>query len=486
LQEILFASKTAVSERLLGVEDELGAALADMGTGEGIPGGGYVNMWSGIVAALEDNQAVANLVSKLHQQVKANAGNVGAAMTKANQANLEATTLKTQLVAMYQTQRAEEEKLTRVDGQLYQFTLILNQTQQEFRQHNLASQRLPVGGGSVMGPVMVNGVPVEDAVAQLQLKIQVVQSRLRSDSVSIAGHVFESYEDTLAWVVAHCSPEDWQYVMDMLAFYSLIRPDGQQHDVMLQEEFNSSKAGYASSAQARLSRYFKMKVPGIFGADRFSAISDFSKWESTGIKKGFQDQVEEGVRALEASLSRSMSVHMTHKVEAHRIFLTLLTDSVQHMLKLHRMMEAQFFRYHSVLGIGCDDGNWILASQFAEAVFAGTWRARLLGADAFKETGQTRCAMYLWAALSTHRVLQGYIELGFIAHPDVSSVVVEHLIQTRVPMAMHEALKTKMVGLKASVKASVSTLEKLESRMALQATDFAKLHQEVKIALKHK
>jgi hypothetical protein len=40
LQEILFASKTALSERLMGVEDELGAALADMGTGEGIPGGG--------------------------------------------------------------------------------------------------------------------------------------------------------------------------------------------------------------------------------------------------------------------------------------------------------------------------------------------------------------------------------------------------------------------------------------------------------------
>jgi hypothetical protein len=67
---------------------------------------------------------------------------------------------------------------------------------------------------------------------------------------------------------------------------------------------------------------------------------------------------------------------MTHKVEAHRIFLTFLTDSVQHMLNLHSLMEAQFFWYRSVLGTGCDDGNWILASQFAEAVFGGTWRAR--------------------------------------------------------------------------------------------------------------
>jgi hypothetical protein len=115
-----------------------------------------------------------------------------------------------------------------------------------------------------------------------------------------------------------------------------------------------------------------MKVPGIFGADRsyknghpFSAISDFSKWESTGIKKGFRDQVEEGGRALESSLSHSMSVHMMHKVEAHRIFLTFLTDSVQHTLKLHRMMETHFFRYNSVLGTGRDDGSWILASKFA-------------------------------------------------------------------------------------------------------------------------
>jgi hypothetical protein len=191
-------------------------------------------------------------------------------MAKANQANSEATTLKTQLVGMYQTQRTEEEKLTQVNGKLYQLTLILNQTQQEFRQHNLASQRLPGGGGPEMGPVMVNVVPVEDTVAQLQLEIQVVQSRLRSDSASISGHVFESYEDTLVWVVAHCSPEDWQYVMDMPALYSLMRPDGQQHYVMLQEESNSSKAGYASSAQARLSLSFKMKVPGNFWSRQVS------------------------------------------------------------------------------------------------------------------------------------------------------------------------------------------------------------------------
>jgi hypothetical protein len=124
-------------------------------------------------------------------------------------------------------------------------------------------------------------------------------------------------------------------------------PDGHQYEVMLTQDSNSSKYGYASSTQARLSLSFKRKVPVIFGADRsaknghhFAAISEYSKWESTGIKKVFWDQVEDGVKALELSLSRRISVHMTHSVEAHRMLLTLLTDSVQQMMKLHLMLDA--------------------------------------------------------------------------------------------------------------------------------------------------
>jgi hypothetical protein len=60
-----------------------------------------------------------------------------------------------------------------MNGQLYQLTLILNQAKQEFRQHNLAPQLFPGAGIPVSGPLMVNGVPVEDAVEQLQLQVQV-------------------------------------------------------------------------------------------------------------------------------------------------------------------------------------------------------------------------------------------------------------------------------------------------------------------------
>jgi hypothetical protein len=136
---------------------------------------------------------------------------------------------------------------------------------------------------------------------------------------------------------------------------------------------------------------------------------------------------------------------MTHKVEVHRIFLALLTDLVQQMLKLHRAMDAQLLRCRSVLGAICDEDNLILSSQFAEAAFAGTWRARRIGSDSFIETGNTGCVMYLWASLQNYIIMQGYIELDFIAHPEVSSVVMEHMIQTCVPMAI-QALKSEMIG----------------------------------------
>jgi hypothetical protein len=180
-----------------------------------------------------------------------------------------------------------------------------------------------------------------------------------------------------------------------------------------------------------------------------------------------------------------MTVHLVHKPVAQRIFITLLTDSVQQLLKkFQRMMDQQFLRYQTVLGTSCDEGNWILSGQFAEAVFSGTWRAWMIGTDSFSETGQTRCALYLWAALQTHRVLQEYVELDFIAHPEVSAMVVEHLIQTRVPMAMHEAFKQDVKDVKFQNKSLTEALEKLGYRMGKQGSDIQKLQQYMKVALK--
>jgi hypothetical protein len=112
-----------------------------------------------------------------------------------------------------------------------------------------------------------------------------------------------------------------------------------------------------------------------------AAIDTYDKWVSLGIRQGFRDKVKKigpgfGIFNFKTN-DGALGAQGDREQTAHRIFLTLLAESVQQLLKLHRRIDCQLLRYRTVLGTLCDEGNWILSCQFAESVFAGTWRASL-------------------------------------------------------------------------------------------------------------
>jgi hypothetical protein len=57
LQEIIATSKAAVADRLMILEYELGAVMVEVGPGDDVPGGPYVNVWSGVGTALEQSSS---------------------------------------------------------------------------------------------------------------------------------------------------------------------------------------------------------------------------------------------------------------------------------------------------------------------------------------------------------------------------------------------------------------------------------------------
>jgi hypothetical protein len=144
-----------------------------------------------------------------------------------------------------QIQRSEETKTNQIVDQLHKLSLLLNNVQQDLHQHKLKVPDNAVLPEPSLNLMMTQGLPIEDAVLQL-----------RSDTACVGGYTFESYEDTLKWVTENCSAEDWQYVMDMPALYSLVRPNGQEYDILLQEQSHSSRSGFASSTHARLALSF--------------------------------------------------------------------------------------------------------------------------------------------------------------------------------------------------------------------------------------
>jgi hypothetical protein len=257
LQEVIVRSRQISVERSSAVEDE-GRVQAELGNGAETPGGPYVNIWSGVSAVLDTSQEMSNMLGNIAQQVKNTAAALNQVTFRANKASADVGWgVRTQVTSLEANQRADASKVEDINGQ--QLTSMLGMIQQAQQSHIAScggAQESPETGAS-----MVNGIPVEDVAAHLQLELQMVQYRLISDATSVAGRIFEFYEDTFKRVVAHCKADDWQYVMDMPALYSLVRPVGKFYETFFMEESNYSKSGYASSAQVWLALSFKTKVP---------------------------------------------------------------------------------------------------------------------------------------------------------------------------------------------------------------------------------
>jgi hypothetical protein len=62
---------------------------------------------------------------------------------------------------------------------------------------------------------LIDGKPLPDVVKTLSLQVEVIQSRMKPQSVHMGGISFESYEDTYRWVCTHLNENDWTYILDM-------------------------------------------------------------------------------------------------------------------------------------------------------------------------------------------------------------------------------------------------------------------------------
>jgi hypothetical protein len=90
-------------------------------------------------------------------------------VAKSNRVTSEEGQLRAQVLSLNQNQRAEESKTNQCFGQMHTLALLLNQVQQDVHQHNLRvpnNDVLPEPSPNLMMP---QGVPIEDAVLQLQI-----------------------------------------------------------------------------------------------------------------------------------------------------------------------------------------------------------------------------------------------------------------------------------------------------------------------------
>jgi hypothetical protein len=168
--------------------------------------------------------------------------------------------MRSSIVALTKSKQNSFLKFEDIHNKLLQLASLMGHIQREVQGG--------VGTSVLHGPsacAQVDGLRIEDYVRHMRRELDVFASRIKSEAVTIGEITFESCNDTLKWVSQYSQKDESKYVMDMPDMYSLVKTDGQGHKALLEEQANSTKAGYASEKQARLSLSFQSKIPDFFG-----------------------------------------------------------------------------------------------------------------------------------------------------------------------------------------------------------------------------
>jgi hypothetical protein len=79
-----------------------------------------------------------------------------------------------------------------------------------------------------------------------------------------------------------------------------------------------------------------------------------------------------------------------------------------------------------------EDVAWDLVSSCIKRVFEDLRHVRATAAIASSDSPISRCTMYLWALIQSHRVMKEYLDSRFRNHPSIAPVIVLHVFRTRV------------------------------------------------------
>jgi hypothetical protein len=246
-------------------------------------------MWSAVATSLEENRALSRIITALAGQSKQVVVKAQQVCQRAGQAAQEVVGVKTSIVSLTAGVINSVTQIAEIHAKLFQLVSLVGRLQREV-QANAGSGPLPAGRHDD-NALMCDGLPIADYITHMRRELDASGARIKSESVTIGGVTLESYDDTLKWVTNHFHKDDWKYAMDMPALYSLVKTDGNNLKALLEEQSHSSKAGYASSKQARLSLLFQCKIPEVFGPGKanktyhlFGGVATYRKWRSTGNK----------------------------------------------------------------------------------------------------------------------------------------------------------------------------------------------------------
>jgi hypothetical protein len=302
----------------------------------------------------------------------------------------------------------------------------------------------------------------------LEEKIKILENRVVGAGVQLGGCVFQSFDDLLAWVKTKVPKGRFGLFVDGHSFLELFTLSGHIDTETGTAAFsNSQKAGFSTYVEAQLAILFKNLFPVVFGKGGSSslddsnclpAISNGDKWNngSTGVHHQLMRNMNNVSYQLDSSIKKVFKDHL----EARQLAIDCVTASKRFVLDLINFMSQEYSTWQT-RGFSKKDA-WQIVCQIVHRIFEDLQSARISARNVqdFEDADFTT-ALFIYATLKCHDVVEVYVKHQFHAHPHVSSVITRHLAANFVKPEKNQDSKislfeTKVTALSSKVDSYVS------------------------------
>jgi len=320
-------------------------------------------------------------------------------------------------------------------------------------------------------------IDVEHSVSKLTAEIKLLHDqygsmddKLNSNSVQVDDMVFGSRVDTEKWVRQHVPGHEPDGFHDIMTILTLVSEPNISFKDGMDEAYLSSKVGFNSSSSARNAHSFKCELPDIFGkmvagSDRgfpLPAVKTAKIWNPNDGVSGVKRTTTQSLR-FQVENIKMMLTHFYGTTKAYTLAFTLLTKSQAFWISLANWID-EFLLKLTIVSCCSADEAWLLVAACVRGVFRELRRVRIVAQEAEKLPDKaTSCGLFLWGSLQAHRIMDEFTVSAFEGHACITPIINMHLFQHRVPLSLHNTLKSKVLALEKMVGDQKKELDRLKT-----------------------
>jgi hypothetical protein len=309
--------------------------------------------------------------------------------------------------------------------------------------------------------------PMTEEITALKIQVKMLESRIPIyNLLRLGGMTFQSQSEVAVFVENKVPPNSFAMFQDIVTLMERLSGTYVERKEVINEWYQATKVGL-DEREARHVASFKITYPTVFGyikevssssKHHLPAVKTFKDWNSFDCETGVKAFILNGMEDLKLQLYQDIiNFFLDEKFyDAKMLAHDMHNKSQIFVAEMCNWMDV-FYQELLTTSEATEDEAWELVSGCIKKIFEDLRRVRASAANATSETNpSTKCSIYLWALIQSHRVMKDYIDARFRNHPSIAPVIILHVFKTRVTRVAHSNHVKRLEGRLAKLESSIN------------------------------